>query len=198
MKTIDFWFSIGSTYTYLTVLRLRNLFNQKNIQINYYPFSVRTVMKEMDNIPFPPSKKSKVDYMWRDIQRRSELYKIPIPNVPVPYPIKDLDLANRIAVVGIEEGWCLNYLEATYRRWFLDFSLAGSDENILSTCKEINLDYKYILNTANSSEIKNKYKNLTNLAKDIGIFGSPTFVVGKEIFWGDDRLEDAIDWLGKP
>ena len=130
MQEINFWFSIGSTYTYLSVSRLRKIIENKNINLNFNPFSVRTVMKDMDNIPFPPSKKPKVDHMWRDIQRRSMIYKITVPNVPVPYPLKDLDLANSVAVVGVEEGWILQYLEETYKLWFIDHNEAGSKDNL--------------------------------------------------------------------
>ena len=130
MKDIEFWFSLGSTYTYLTVSRIREVQKKNNFNLIFRPFSVRDVMKSMDNIPFPDSKKSKVDHMWRDIQRRSQIYGLKIPQVPVPYPIKDLDLANRVALVGEKEGWCLSYLEITYHLWFIESNEAGSEENL--------------------------------------------------------------------
>ena len=130
MQEINFWFSIGSTYTYLTVKRLRTKINDLNLKINFHPFSVRTVMKDMDNIPFPPSKKPKVDHMWRDIQRRSILYNIEVPKVPVPYPINNLDLANCVALVGVNEGWILEYLEQAYKLWFIDHIEAGIERNL--------------------------------------------------------------------
>ena len=75
MKNIDFWFSIGSTYTYLTVSRLNELSKHEGLVFNWRPFSVRKIMMDMDNIPFtPPSKKIKSDYMWRDIERRAVSY----------------------------------------------------------------------------------------------------------------------------
>ena len=126
MQEINFWFSIGSTYTYLTVSRLSEIIEAENLKINFFPFSVRTVMKDMDNIPFPPSKKPKVDHMWRDIQRRAMHYKINVPEVPVPYPLKDLDLANCVAIVGLQEGWILKYLEETYKLWFLNWRKQGA------------------------------------------------------------------------
>ena len=70
--TIKAWLSIGSTYTYLTALRLRSVVEGSGIKLEIRPISIRQIMKNMDNIPFPPSKKTKVDYMWRDIQRRAE------------------------------------------------------------------------------------------------------------------------------
>ena len=84
------WISVGSTYTYLTAMRIKALQQEKNLQIEIIPISIRKIMRDMDNIPFPPSKESKVRHMWRDIERRAELYGLPIPKVPVPYPLKKL------------------------------------------------------------------------------------------------------------
>ena len=197
MQEINFWFSIGSTYTYLSASRLRRVIQNQNIKFNFHPFSVRTVMKDMDNIPFPPSKKAKVDHMWRDIQRRSMIYEISVPEVPVPYPLKDLDLANSVAIVGVEEGWILQYLEETYKLWFIDHNEAGSEDNLNKSLTRINLNPSEVIDKAKSSKIIEKYNNNTNEAKISNVFGSPTFKVGDELFWGDDRLEDAIQWAKK-
>ena len=194
MQEINFWFSIGSTYTYLTVSRLSEIIEAEKLTINFFPFSVRTVMKDMDNIPFPPSKKPKVDHMWRDIQRRAIHYKISVPEVPVPYPLKDLDLANCVAIVGLQEGWILKYLEETYQLWFLNWSEAGSLENLNVSLTKIKLNSNEVITKARSSKIVDLYNGNTSEAKAKNVFGSPTFIVGKELFWGDDRLEDAIKW----
>jgi 2-hydroxychromene-2-carboxylate isomerase len=113
MKSIDFWFIIGSTYTYLTVMRLEGVAKETGVSFNYRPFSVREIMLEMDNIPFL-KKPIKSQNMWRDIERRAEKYGCPA-TVPVPYPPEqaEYDLANRVAFVGCEEGWCDKYLFAT-------------------------------------------------------------------------------------
>ena len=99
--TIKAWLSIGSTYTYLTALRLRSVVDASGIKLDIRPISIRQIMKNMDNIPFPPSKKTKVDYMWRDIQRRSEFYSLPVPNVQAPYPLKEFDRANLVGILYI-------------------------------------------------------------------------------------------------
>ena len=71
---IDFYFSIGSTYTYLAVTRILDVEKNHQVSFNWKPFSVRVIMKEMNNIPFPKDKLNKVNYMWRDIERRAEGY----------------------------------------------------------------------------------------------------------------------------
>ena len=196
MKEIEFWFSIGSTYTYLSVTRLAEVTQKTGASFSWQPFSVRKIMREMDNIPFPPSKQVKVDYMWRDIERRAQGYGF-TANVPAPYPLQELDLANRVAVLARQEGWCEDYVRGTYRRWFIDGHEAGSDVNLMQTLSEIGQDKSRVLELAGSPDVEAAYLNQTESAKRAGIFGSPSFIVDGELFWGDDRLEDAITWARK-
>ena len=103
MKDIEFWFSIGSTYSYLSVARLPALERDTGVTISWHPFSVRKLMQEMDNIPFPPTKKAKADYMWRDIERRAQKYDIPA-SVPAPYPLQDLIWQTRLQCLECRKG----------------------------------------------------------------------------------------------
>ena len=196
MKDIDFWFSIGSTYTYLSVTRLTEVSQKTGASFSWKPFSVRKIMREMDNIPFPPNKQTKVEYMWRDIERRARGYGF-VANVPAPYPLQVFDLANRVAVLAMQEGWCEEYVRASYRLWFVDGHEAGSDVNLTQTLSEVGQDKLRVLELADSSDLEAAYLNQTESAKQAGIFGSPSFIVDGELFWGDDRLEDAINWASK-
>ena len=193
MKEIEFWFSIGSTYTYLSVSRLKEVERKFEVSFSWQPFSVRKIMREMDNVPFPPTKQAKVDYMWRDIQRRARGYGFEA-RVPAPYPLKEFDLANRIAVLGMQEGWCSNYVQATYRRWFIEWLEPGSEPNVSESLREIGQDSERILELATGEETGEVYSCQTESAQSKGIFGSPSFIVDGELFWGDDRLEDAVSW----
>ena len=69
---IDFWFSIGSTYTYLTVMRRAGVQRNTGTEFRWQPFSVRQIMIEQDNIPLR-TKPVKAAYMWRDIERRAAM-----------------------------------------------------------------------------------------------------------------------------
>ena len=101
-NTIDFWFTVGSTYTYLTVSRLHKVEAASGIRFRWRPFNARAIMQEMNNVPFA-TKPIKLAYMWRDVERRASKYALPI-KVPAPYPLKNFDLASRIAVLGEMEG----------------------------------------------------------------------------------------------
>jgi len=190
-QPIDFWFSIGSMYTYLAVMRLPEVAARSGATFRWRPFSVRAIMIEMDNVP--RNKPLKLAYMWRDLQRRAQTHGLPYRSQP-SYPLQNFDLANRIAVVGAEEGWCAEYARAAYQRWFVDHDEAGSDSNNRASLREIGQGPERVLEYASSDEIADRYAAATDEARKLGIFGAPTFVVGKELFWGDDRLDDAIAW----
>jgi 2-hydroxychromene-2-carboxylate isomerase len=195
MKSIDFWFSIGSTYTYLTISRLNEVSTQEGLTFNWYPFSVRKIMMDMDNIPFtPPAKKIKSDYMWRDIERRAGFYGFN-PKIPAPYPLTEFDLANKLAVLGINEGWGMDYVISTYKRWFEQGKEPATEANLTEIFDELKLNKDEVMTQVQSTEIEKKYLENTEKAYSLGVFGSPTFIFEGEIFWGDDRLEDCIKWV---
>ncbi|WP_375257831.1 2-hydroxychromene-2-carboxylate isomerase [Citreimonas sp.] len=192
MADIDFWYSIGSTYTYLTVMRLDSVARETGMRFRWRPFDVRSIMTAQNNIPFK-GKPVKSAYMWRDIERRAAGCGLS-PRIPAPYPLADLALANRVAVVGAEEGWVADYTRATYRRWFENGAPAGEEPNLSASLREIGQDPARVLAEADSAATVDALARETDAAVAAGIFGSPSFVVGDELFWGDDRLDDAIAW----
>ena len=191
-KQLTAWLSIGSTYTYLTALRLEKVIARHDVDILVKPISIRSIMKEMDNSPFPPSKPEKVKYMWRDIERRAAVYGLPTPKVPAPYPLEHFDRANLFGVVMAKHGIYVDYLRETYTSWFLNGNEAGGAENLMQCCSRLRLDYEAMLAAADSSDTRHTYEQNTREARQFGIFGVPSFSINDEIFWGDDRLEDAI------
>ena len=193
---IDFYFSIGSTYTYLSVTRIVDVEKKHNIKFNWKPFSVRAIMKEMNNIPFPKDKKNKVDYMWKDIERRAKGYGF-FAKTPVPYPLPQFDLANKHAIVGLKEGWGIDYVRLTYKRWFQEGKEPAVEPNISEICSELKIDKDKAIEKANSDALEKEYLANTDDARNNKIFGSPSFIVNNEIFWGDDRIEYAISWSKK-
>lgn len=190
--SLDFFFFIGSTYTYLTVSRIEALASREGVAIRWRPSSVRTIMAEQNNIPFR-DKPAKAQYMWRDIERRATRHGIPFRSIP-PYPVDPDELANRVAVVASLEGWCPAYTTAVFRAWFLEHRVPGDHLYLPALLAELGQDPEATIARANTQDVRERYAAETQVARALGIFGSPTFVAGGEIFWGDDRLEDALDW----
>lgn len=189
---IDFWFTMGSTYSYLSVMRLDAVARSSGIQFRWRPFHLLVILQEMNHVPFV-DKPAKCSYMWRDIERRAAMYGMPA-SLPAPYPAKQSIVANLVATVGIHQGWGADFVKAAYRRWFQLGQETGSEPNLSESLREIGQDPQPILALANAAETKAALMEETAAARSLGIFGSPTFAVGHELFWGDDRLQDAISW----
>lgn len=190
---IDFWFSIGSTYTYLSVARIGNLPQLAGIRVRWRPFDLRAINTKINYRPFA-DKPVKLAYMWRDVERRCRLYDLPFGGIP-PYPIADLPRANRVALLGAQQGWCEAYVRATYARWFLDHEDPSEDANITRSLQSIGQSASEVIARADSQTSRDALDLQTREAEALGVFGSPTFAIGGEIFWGDDRLEDALRYL---
>lgn len=190
---IDFWFSTGSTYSYLTVSRIEQISAREGVRFNWRPFSVRAIMREQNNTPFV-GKPVKMAYMWRDIERRAGMYGLAV-KVPAPYPIRQFDLANRIAVLGMAEGWGKPYIVASYRRWFVDGHEPAIEPNLSASLAEVGQQAGRVVERAGGDDVLELYEAATAEANKLGVFGSPSFAVDGEVFWGDDRLEDAIKWF---
>jgi 2-hydroxychromene-2-carboxylate isomerase len=189
---IDFWFTMGSTYSYLSVMRLADVERSSGIAFCWRPFHLLLILQEMKHIPFA-DKPAKSRYMWRDIERRAAMHGLPA-KLPAPYPAKQSVAANLVAIVGMREGWGADFVRVAYRRWFQAGEETGSEPNLSSSLRDIGQDPERVLGLANSPAANETMLAETDAARSLGIFGSPTFVVGEELFWGDDRLDDAISW----
>ena len=163
-QPITAWLSIGSTYTYLTALRINDLQRDMDLTFSVKPISIRAIMKSVNNIPFPSSNKAKVDYMWRDIERRASLYGLPKPKLPTPFPLKEFDRANKVGIVLNEQGRYLEYFEETYRLWFVSGVETGSEENLRLAFKALQVDYDDITHQAEDETIQQKYESNTEEA----------------------------------
>lgn len=193
MTPIDFWIEYGSTYTYLTVARIGKLAAQSGVEVRWQPLFLMPIMAElgMTQGPFLPYP-SKTNYMWRDIERRAARHRIPYAR-PSTYPVNSLQTA-RVACIGAREGWCQAFTERVFELHWTQNVLIGSDENLRSALHVVGQAPDELIARAQAQEVKDQLKSQTARAKSLGVFGAPSFTVGDELFWGDDRLEEAIEW----
>jgi 2-hydroxychromene-2-carboxylate isomerase len=189
---IDFWFTMGSTYSFLSVMRLADLERSSDLSFRWRPFHLLVILQEMKHVPFA-DKPAKSAYMWRDIERRAAMRGFPM-RLPVPYPVKHSVVANLIATVGMREGWGPDFVRAAYRRWFDLGQETGSEPNISGSLGDIGQNPARVLKLIEADDVKAMLTAETDAARALGIFGSPSFTVGSELFWGDDRLDDAMSW----
>jgi 2-hydroxychromene-2-carboxylate isomerase len=192
-KQIDFYYFTGSTYTYLAVNRVTEAAERAGVEVRWRPFNLRALLRENGHVPFPAGR-AKTAYMWRDLQRRALMYGMAFPETPPPYPC-DPDLLNfRVALVAYEQGWAREHALASYQWWFLKSRPPGMDDNRIPFLLALGKDPESVIDRAHSREIDAMITESEDEARALGLFGSPHFVVEGEVFWGDDRLEDALAW----
>lgn len=190
---IDFWFEFASTYSYPAAMRVEKLASHHGIGVNWRPFLLGVVFREqgLSDTPFNiyPAKGR---YMWRDLERTCKALGIPFQR-PSEFPRNGL-LAARVACRFDEAPWIGNFVRAVYRANFVvDTDI--SDVAVISSCIDsAGGDTETVLEQAQSPESKQKLRQQTEEAMRLGVFGAPTVVVGEELFWGNDRLEDALAW----
>ncbi|GIR51283.1 MAG: hypothetical protein CM15mP60_3440 [Alphaproteobacteria bacterium] len=144
-------------------------------------------MKSMDNIPFYPVKENEGGiHVARDIQRRADWYGLPKPKLPAPYPLQEIDQANKVGNVLNQQGRYLEYFEETYRLWFVSGIEAGLGEKNLRLV--FNTMQLIMMTSCIKPKMKPSRKNYeanTEEAKKRGFFGAPSFLYGQEFFGGN-------------
>jgi len=135
-------------------------------------------------------------YMWRDIERRAARFGLPFkrPDADDPrsFPQNSL-LAARMALVALEEPWGEGFCRDVFFAEWVD----GRDISEAAVLEELASRYTApaeLVEQALSPGNKERLKKSVEEAAQRGLFGAPSFTIGNELFWGDDRLEDALEW----
>ena len=130
--------------------------------------------------------------MWRDMERLCDRYGLPLRR-PTQFPRNGL-LAARVTTAGGDAGWVPAFVRNVYRANFGD-DHDIADRAVLETLlRDVGTDAAAVLRDAESQPVKDHLRASTEQAQRLGIFGAPSFIVRGELFWGNDRLEDAIAW----
>ena len=189
IKAFDFYFDFVSPYSFLAHKEIKKIEKQNAIKIRYKPillgglhklgeitapaFNERK-MKNMRNDCELISKKNNIQFKWND-----------------KFPINSLHLMR--GYISIDSKFKDQYIDTCFNAYWknnIDISLDQNINDILNNCK---INEKEFFNLINDQKIKTELKNLTVKAFEKDIFGAPTFVVNEKIFWGQDRLEYALD-----
>jgi 2-hydroxychromene-2-carboxylate isomerase len=196
MAKMEFWLEYASTYSYLTVARIGELADANGLEIDWQPFWLAPVREEQA-LPMPfPEGSARARYMWSDLERRAKHLGIPYRR-PEVYPFNSMPLG-RVALVAAREGWCRQFTEEAFRLHWTQGVLMGTPENLAAALAHARQDERRVQALAVSPQIKEAFKRQTQRALERGIFGAPSFVVDGELFWGDDRLEPAIERALRP
>jgi 2-hydroxychromene-2-carboxylate isomerase len=193
----QFWFDFASTYSYPAAMRIESVALSHRVDVEWNAFLLGPVFKAQgwNDSPFNiyPAKGK---YMWRDLERICDSLSIPFRR-PSMFPRNGL-LAARIATRFKSSSWIPDFVRAVYRANFADDLEIGDSAVVADCLAQIGLDANEILGSAKSVESKSLLRSQNDAAAQLNIFGAPSFVANGELFWGNDRLEQAFQWLAEP
>jgi 2-hydroxychromene-2-carboxylate isomerase len=191
---LDFWFEFASTYSDPAAMRIGALARDRGVIVRWRPFLLGPVFKAQgwDNSPFNiyPVKGR---YMWRDLERICAAAGLPFVR-PAVFPQNTI-LAARVALVALAEGWGEDFSRAVYAAEFGEGRDIGAPGLIADILTALGRDADAVITRAQADDNKLVLRKNTEEAQALGIFGAPSIVTADgELFWGNDRLEAALDW----
>ena len=193
MGPLEFWFEFASTYSYPAAMRVEDAARAARVPLAWRPFLLGPIFGSQgwNDSPFNVYP-VKGRYMWRDLERVCAKHGLPLRR-PSRFPRNGL-LAARVALLGAGEPWGPGFVRAVYRANFAEDREISEPEVVASVLGGVTGGAGEIIEQALSAENKDRLRRQTEHAVALGIFGAPMFVSRGELFWGNDRLEDALAW----
>lgn len=190
----EFWYEFASTYSYLSAMRIEKAAEAAGVTLLWRPFLLGPLFKAqgLESSPFNifPDKGR---YMWRDMEREAARLGLPFYR-PKTFPQNSL-LAARIALLGTETGWTPVFTKAVYTAEFGEGRDISDPAVLADILTGLGLNAETVMAEAQGEAHKTRLRRMGEEAKSRGLFGSPTFIAEDgELFWGNDRLEQALDW----
>ena len=194
MAEIEFWYEFASTYSYPAAMRIERLAGDAGVALRWRPFLLGPILKQqgLNDSPFNIFA-AKGRYMWRDLERVCAAEGLALALPPVRFPQNGLKAA-RLALIGEREGWTPAFTRAVFAANYAEQKDISDEATLRTILAALGVDADAALAAANTPENKEALKRQTEAAAARGLFGAPSFTVGDELFWGNDRLEAALAW----
>ena len=196
---LDVWFDFASTYSYPAVMRIGPPAEKTGVAVRFRPFLLGPIFKAQGFATSPFNLyPAKGRHMWRDLERLCADLGLPFRR-PDPFPQNSL-LAARVALAGLAEdcddkNWGEDFCRAVFQAEFGDGRRIDDAATIADVRAGLRIEPEPMLAAAQSDAIKAQLRAQTEAAERLGIFGAPSFTTADgELFWGNDRLEQALRW----
>jgi 2-hydroxychromene-2-carboxylate isomerase len=189
---MEFWFEFGSNYSYLSVMRIEDEARRCDVRIVWKPFLLGPIFHAlgMENSPFV-LQKEKGAYTQQDMARQCRKYGLPSWALPSVFPRLGV-LPLRIVLLCADQPWIGAFCRKVMERNFVLDQDINQPDSMTPILTELGLPTSGILDQAQAEPTKMRLREQTEQARARGIFGAPTFFVGTEMFWGNDRLDEAL------
>lgn len=195
MAPLEFWFEFASTYSHPAAQRIQAHADEAGVDIRWRPFLLGPIFAAQgwSDSPFNlyPAKGA---YMWRDLERVCASHGIDWKR-PSVFPRSGL-LGARVTMAAQDEPWMPDFVRRLYRANFVDDREIAEPNVVGAVLESVGQSPEPWLERAGRPETKAHLREQTERARSLGIFGAPSFTVGQELFWGDDRLEAAVAQAG--
>jgi 2-hydroxychromene-2-carboxylate isomerase len=191
--TLAFWYEFASTYSYPAALLVEDRAAARCVRLQWRPFMLGPIFKSQgwNDSPFN-LQPTKGRYMWRDMERLCARHDLAWKR-PSLFPRNGL-LAARIAIqIEDDAAQVAAFSKAVFQANFSEDRDISDPGLIAAILKDLALPAT-LLEQAAAPEVKDALRRRGEDAVDLGLFGAPSFLAGRELFWGSDRLEDALDW----
>ncbi|HYG28476.1 MAG TPA: 2-hydroxychromene-2-carboxylate isomerase [Caulobacteraceae bacterium] len=194
---LEFWYEFASTYSYPAALLIEERAAQAGVEVVWRPFLLGPIFGEQGWTDSPFNiYPAKGRYMWRDLERICEAGAIPFVR-PSAFPRNGL-LAARVATAALDEGWTPTFSKLVYQANFARDEDISDREVLAPLILAAGGDPQAAFEMAASEAVKARLRGHVDLARQRGIFGAPSFVAEDgELFWGCDRINEALDWAIK-
>jgi 2-hydroxychromene-2-carboxylate isomerase len=186
----SFYFDLGSPYAYLAAERISGLFTEAGLeQPEWQPVLLGGLFRAFDRDSWAngPGR----DEGIAEIERRAAAQGLPPLNWPEPWPGNTL-FAMRAATFAKQTGRTVSFSLAGFRQAFAAGRDLSEPDNVLIAAAACELHPKALLKAVETEIVKNALREATDSAAELGVFGVPSLLVNGEVFWGDDRLEEAV------
>lgn len=188
---VVFYFDLGSPYAYLSAERISRLFTDAELaQPEWQPILLGGLFARFERGSW--SQTAARDEGMHEVERRAQAYGLQPIRWPDPWPANTLH-AMRVATYAKSIGRTVSFALAAFRQAFAGGRDLTDPDNVAIAAAACELHPNAIAKAAASEGVKARLKEATRIAADRGVFGVPTVVVGEEVFWGDDRLADAVE-----
>jgi 2-hydroxychromene-2-carboxylate isomerase len=195
-KTLEFFFDLGSPASYLAYTQLPALCAETAAQLVYQPMLLGGVFKATGNAS-PISVPAKGRYMFDDLARYAQRYQVTLRFNP-HFPINTLVLMRAVTGIQMRQPERLvDFLDCLFRALWVDGLHLGDPAVVANVLTEHGFDPEEVLALANDESVKTALKDKTEQAVQRGVFGAPSLFVGKQLFFGQDRLEFVREALIK-
>ena len=187
MADVDFFFDFISPYTYLAATQLDGIAGRTDARFKMWPMHLLNLMKIVGNTPTTILCKNKNKYAGQDLARWCARYQLPLKSNP--HLRGDHSLTLKGVLVAQEMNHEAQYNRAMFSAFWTDAVNVTDRAALVKHLESAGLDGNAILTKAEQPEYTKRLESNTQLAADRGVFGSPTFIVGDEMFFGNDRLD---------